>query len=159
MLPPLLQRDQLRSKTNSKELQRISDEARVSPHFNFRYFHFYFGVLRGLSTGLFRRGALGYLFLFTPCCSSSQFSSSSVTYFISAESLDLRPNHALQRTATLAFSYRSAAGSSTGSVTACAPAMKPSTCRAFASRRRAHERALGSRSLSLGSLGIASRTV
>ena len=63
------------------------------------------------------------------------------------------PNHALQRTATLAFSYRCAAVSSTGSVTASAPAMKPGTCRAFASRRRAHTRALGSRSLSLGSLG------
>ena len=63
------------------------------------------------------------------------------------------PNHALQRTATLAFSYRSAAGSSTGSVTACAPAMKPGTCRAFASPRRAHTRALGPRSLSWGSLG------
>ena len=64
------------------------------------------------------------------------------------------PNHALQRTATLAFSYRCAAVTSTGSVTACAPAMKPGTCRAFASRRRAHTRALGSRSLSLGSLGV-----
>ena len=67
------------------------------------------------------------------------------------------PNHALQRTATLAFSYRSAAVGSTGSVTACAPAMKPGTCRAFASRRRAHTRALGSRSLSLGSLGASAR--
>ena len=65
------------------------------------------------------------------------------------------PNHALQRTATLAFSYRRAAVSSTGSVTACAPTMKPGTCRAFASRRRAHTRALGPRSLSLGSLGVA----
>ena len=64
------------------------------------------------------------------------------------------PNHALQRTATVAFSYRCAAVSSTGSVTACAPAMKPGTCRAFALRRRAHPRAFGSRSLSLGSLGV-----
>ena len=67
------------------------------------------------------------------------------------------PNHALQRTATLAFSYRCAALTSTGSVTACAPAMKPSTCRAFASRRIAHTRASGLRSLSLRSLGVASR--
>ena len=67
------------------------------------------------------------------------------------------PNHALQRTATLAFSYRSAAVSSTGSVTACAPAMKPGTYRAFASRRFAQTRASGSRSLSLGSLGVATR--
>ena len=59
------------------------------------------------------------------------------------------PNHALQRTATLAFSYRRTTVSSTGSVTACAPAMKPGTCRAFASRRFAHTRAPGSRSLSL----------
>ena len=63
------------------------------------------------------------------------------------------PNHALQRTATLAVSFRCAALSSTGSVTACAPAMKPGTCRAFASPRFAHTRASGSRSLSLGSLG------
>ena len=63
------------------------------------------------------------------------------------------PNHALQRTATLAFSFRCAAVSSTGSVTACAPAAKPRTCRAFALRRRAHTRALRSRSLSLGSFG------
>ena len=34
------------------------------------------------------------------------------------------PNHARQRSATLAFSYRSAALTSTGSVTACAPTMK-----------------------------------
>ena len=65
------------------------------------------------------------------------------------------PNHALQRTATMTFSYRSAVLTSTGSVTACAPAMKPGTCRAFASRRLAHTRASGSRSLSLGSLGVA----
>ena len=64
------------------------------------------------------------------------------------------PNHALQPTATLAFSFRSAALSSTGSVTAYAPAMKPGIRRAFASRRCAHTRALGSRSLSLGSLGV-----
>ena len=64
------------------------------------------------------------------------------------------PNHALQRTATLAFSYRCAAVTSTGSVTACAPAAKPSTRRAFASRRFAHPPAPGSRSLSLGSLGV-----
>ena len=62
------------------------------------------------------------------------------------------PNHAL-RTATLAFSYRCAAVRSTGSVTAYAPAMKPGIRRAFALRRRAHTRALGSRSLSLDSLG------
>ena len=43
--------------------------------------------------------------------------------------------------------------SSTGSVTAYAPAMKPSIRRAFASRRFAHTRGSGSRSLSLGSLG------
>ena len=64
------------------------------------------------------------------------------------------PNHALQRTATLAFSYRCAALAPTGSVTACAPATKPSTCRAFASRRCAHLRIPGSRSLSLGSLDL-----
>ena len=67
------------------------------------------------------------------------------------------PNHALQRTAALAFSYRCAALTPTGSVTACAPAMKPGTCRAFASRRSAHTRASGLRSLSLGSLGVTPR--
>lgn len=64
------------------------------------------------------------------------------------------PNTALQRTAALAFSYRSAGERSTGSVTACAPAMKPSTCRAFASRRSAHTRVSGLRSLSFWSLGL-----
>jgi len=63
------------------------------------------------------------------------------------------PNPALQRTAALAFSYRNAGLRSTGSVTACAPAMKPGTCRAFASRRRAHTRAHGLRSLSFEPLG------
>ena len=67
----------------------------------------------------------------------------------------LHPNptvaYALQRTATLAFSYRCAGPVPTGAVTACAPAAKPSTCRAFASRRFAHPRVPGSRSLSLGS--------
>ena len=64
------------------------------------------------------------------------------------------PNHALQPTATLAFSSRCPALTSTGSVTAGAPAMKPGTSRAFALRRFAHTRASGSRSLSLGSLGV-----
>jgi hypothetical protein len=67
------------------------------------------------------------------------------------------PNTALQRTAALAFSYRRAGGRSTGSVTACAPTMKPSTCRAFASRRSAHTRASGLRSLSFWSLGASTR--
>ena len=67
------------------------------------------------------------------------------------------PNHALQPTATLAFSCRRAALSSTGSVTAYAPAMKPGIRRACASRRLADTRALGSRWLSLGSLGVSSR--
>ena len=68
------------------------------------------------------------------------------------------PNHALQRSATLAFNYRSAAVDSTGSVMARAPAMKPGTCRAFTSRRFAHTPAFGSRSLSLGSFGVATRS-
>jgi hypothetical protein len=37
------------------------------------------------------------------------------------------------------------------------PAMKPGTARAFALRRRAHSRAPGPESLSLGSLGVRSR--
>ena len=67
------------------------------------------------------------------------------------------PNHALQPTATLAFSSRCPALTSTGSVTAGAPAMKPGTCRAFASRRLAHTPAPRSRWLSLGSLGVFTR--
>ena len=47
------------------------------------------------------------------------------------------PNNALQRTAALAVSFDAAALASTGSVTAYAPAMKPTIRRAFASRRRA----------------------
>ena len=65
------------------------------------------------------------------------------------------PNTALQRTAALAFSCRSAALSSTGSSTACAPAATPSTCRAFASPRFAHTRASRLRSLNFWSFGIA----
>ncbi len=64
-----------------------------------------------------------------------------------------KPNHAPQPTATLAVSCRRAAPGPTGSVTAGAPTMKPGTCRAFASRRRALTRALRSRWLSLRSLG------
>ena len=70
---------------------------------------------------------------------------------------NVTPNHALQRTAALAFSLRRAAVHFTGSVTACAPAMKPGTARACASRRRAHTGAPRLRSLSLGSLGDLAR--
>ena len=65
------------------------------------------------------------------------------------------PNHALEPTATLAFSCGRAAPGSTGSVTAYAPAMKPGIRRAFALRRLAATRAPRSRSLSLGSLAVA----
>ena len=65
---------------------------------------------------------------------------------------DKSPNHALQRTATLAFSCRCAAVGSTGSVTGHAYHLRPRMSRAFASRRLAATRASGSRSLSLGSL-------
>ena len=63
------------------------------------------------------------------------------------------PNPALQRTAALAFNYRSAALIRPAQSRAVLPAMKPGTARAFASRRRAHSRAPGPESLSLGSLG------
>ena len=69
------------------------------------------------------------------------------------------PNPALQRTTTLAVSSRRAALTSTGAVTACAPAMQPGTARAFASRRHAATRAPRSRSLSLGSLGASARSL
>ena len=62
------------------------------------------------------------------------------------------PNHALQRTAALAFSCRARLWSDRLSHGMCSAA-KPGTCRAFALRRCAHERASGLRSLSLRSLG------
>ena len=65
------------------------------------------------------------------------------------------PNQALQRTATLAFSYRCPALTLPAQSRPVLPAMKPGTGRAFASRRRAHSRAPGPESLSLGSLGVA----
>ena len=97
----------------------------------------------------------------SPAISCTRYSTPVVFSGVSVRSCvceGVSPNHALQRTATLAFSYRGAAVTSPGSDTAWAPAMKPSTCRAFASRRFAHTRASGSRSLSLGSLGVTTRT-
>ena len=69
------------------------------------------------------------------------------------------PNHALQRTAALAFSYRCAALTRPAQSRHVLPTMKPGTCRAFASRRIAHTRASGLRSLSLGSLGAFARSL
>ena len=65
------------------------------------------------------------------------------------------PNHALQRTAALAFSCRARPKFDRLSHGVCSAA-KPGIRRAFALRRRAHERASGLRSLSLGSLGFRS---
>ena len=68
------------------------------------------------------------------------------------------PNHALQRTTALAFSFRARLWLDRLSHGTCSTA-KPGRCRAFASRRFGHERASGLRSLSLGSLGVSSPTL
>ena len=67
------------------------------------------------------------------------------------------PNHALQRTPGFGVQLPSAAVARPAQSRAVRPAMKPGTARAFASRRRAHSRAPGPESLSLGSLGVISR--
>src|SRR5437763_10596373 len=63
------------------------------------------------------------------------------------------PNHALQRTPGFGVQLPRAALIRPAQSRAVLPAMKPGTARAFASRRRAHSRAPGPESLSLGSLG------
>src|SRR5947209_12550011 len=62
------------------------------------------------------------------------------------------PNHALQRTPGFGVQLPGAALIRPAQSRAVLPAMKPGTARAFASRRRAHSRAPGPESLSLGSL-------
>ena len=81
-----------------------------------------------------------------------------------------RPNQALQRTPGFGVQLPSAALIRPAQSRAVRPAMKPrphryakhcgraGTARAFASRRRAHTRAPGPESLSLGSLGVATHT-
>ena len=64
------------------------------------------------------------------------------------------PNHALQRTPGFGVQFPSAAVVRPAQSRAVLPAMKPGTARAFALRRRAHSRAPGPESLSLGSLGV-----
>src|SRR5882672_9230442 len=63
------------------------------------------------------------------------------------------PNQALQRTPGFGVQLPSTALIRPAQSRAVLPAMKPGTARAFASRRRAHSRAPGPESLSLGSLG------
>src|SRR5437588_3670209 len=72
---------------------------------------------------------------------------------------DRKPNHALQRTPGFGVQLPSAAFVRPAQSRAVLPAMKPGTARAFALRRRAHSRVPGPQSLSLGSLGVATRTV
>ena len=62
------------------------------------------------------------------------------------------PNHALQRTPGFGVQLPGAALIRPAQSRAVRPAMKPGTARAFALRRRAHSRAPGPESLSLGSL-------
>src|SRR5467141_370860 len=64
----------------------------------------------------------------------------------------MRPNHALQRTPGFGVQLPGAALIRPAQSRAVLPAMKPGTARAFALRRRAHSRAPGPESLSLGSL-------
>ena len=67
------------------------------------------------------------------------------------------PNHALQRTPGFGVQLPSAALIRPAQSRAVLRAMKPGTARAFALRRRAHIRAPGPESLSLGSLDVATR--
>src|SRR5438105_264626 len=69
------------------------------------------------------------------------------------------PNHALQRTPGFGVQLPGAAVVRPAQSRAVRPAMKPGTARALASRRRAHSRAAGPESLSLGSLGVATHIV
>jgi len=69
------------------------------------------------------------------------------------------PNQALQRTPGFGVQLPGAAPIRPAQSRAVLPAMKPGTARAFALRRRAHSRAPGPESLSLGSLGVATSTV
>ena len=66
-------------------------------------------------------------------------------------------NQALQRTPGFGVQLPRAAVVRPAQSRAVLPAMKPGTARAFASRRRAHTRAPGPESLSLGSLGDSER--
>jgi len=66
---------------------------------------------------------------------------------------DRTPNQALQRTPGFGVQLPGAALVRPAQSRPVRPAMKPGTARAFASRRRAHTRAAGPESLSLGSLG------
>ena len=87
-----------------------------------------------------------------PCSASP--SVSRFLWHVSPES-ERTPNHALQRTPGFGVQLPSAALIRPAQSRAVLPAMKPGTARAFALRRRAHERAPGPESLSLGSLGVA----
>src|SRR5437667_4943464 len=69
------------------------------------------------------------------------------------------PNQALQRTPGFGVQLPSAALVRPAQSRAVLPAMNPGTARAFALRRRAHSRAPGPESLSLGSLGVATHAI
>src|SRR5205085_5586309 len=84
--------------------------------------------------------------------SSASPSVSRLLLHVSTES-ERTPNHALQRSPVFAVQLPSAAVFRPAQSRAVLPAMKPGTARAFALRRRAHIRAPGPESLSLGSLG------
>src|SRR5713226_7970646 len=75
------------------------------------------------------------------------------------ESTGNTPNQALQQTPGFGVQLPRAAVVRPAQSRAVLPAMKPGTARAFALRRRAHSRAPGPESLSLGSLGVATRTL
>src|SRR5258708_37118557 len=68
--------------------------------------------------------------------------------------MPVSPNHALQRTPGFGVQLPGAAFVRPAQSRAVLPAMKPGTARAFTLRRRAHSRAPGPESLSLGSLGV-----
>src|SRR6266852_3089800 len=76
-----------------------------------------------------------------------------VTTMTLQDPMTATPNHALQRTPGFGVQLPGAALIRPAQSRAVLPAMKPGTARAFALRRRAHSRAPGPESLSLGSLG------
>src|SRR5258706_7355488 len=88
---------------------------------------------------------------FLPLVTRSSSASPSVCHLVA---VPVSPNHALQRTPGFGVQLPGAALFRPAQSRAVLPAMKPGTARAFASRRRAHNRVPGPESLSLGSLGV-----
>src|SRR5437867_13077970 len=117
------------------------------------------GFLRRVTCGHLDRLALGFsetnsisLNFWSPMCHSEPYGKANTKARRS-----LCYIHALQRTPGFGVQLPSAALIRPAQSRAVLPAMKPGTARAFALRRRAHSRAPGPESLSLGSLGVFTR--